>query len=273
MWWVQWKHQGVAYAESLRTPSKEHAVKLLREKISLVRAAIVDGTFGKRHIRSGGPLRSGREIPLSEAWERYRGSKTRKRPSAATLTQYTYQFDRFREWLRAAHPNAVCLSDVTKEVAWQFMEHLKQSRRLSPNTYNKYADTLDRVFGVLNKDAGLEGNPWGDIAHMSETPCGRKEFTLPQIRLILGKATGWMRTLFLIGLHTGQRLGDCCQLTFDKVHFDRNLIEVVPAKTRHSSRIVVELPMHPELRRHLEQVRGQPNRDSLNHVMPEVAER
>ena len=48
-----------------------------------------------------------------------------------------------------------------------------------------------------------------------------------------------------------QRLGDNCTLKWSKVDFDKNMISVIPAKTKHSSGLEVELPMHPELRAEL----------------------
>ena len=55
-------------------------------------------------------------------------------------------------------------------------------------------------------------------------------------------------TLFLIGIYTGLRLGDCCLLEWKDVNLDRGIIQVIPRKTRkHSRGMPVTIPIHPAL--------------------------
>ena len=55
-------------------------------------------------------------------------------------------------------------------------------------------------------------------------------------------------TLFLIGIYTGLRLGDCCRLDWANVNLGAGVIQVVPQKTkRHAHGRPVTIPIHPTL--------------------------
>ena len=53
--------------------------------------------------------------------------------------------------------------------------------------------------------------------------------------------------LFLIGIYTGLRLGDCCRLDWSQVNIAQGVIQVVPQKTRRHHQRMVTIPIHPTL--------------------------
>jgi len=53
-------------------------------------------------------------------------------------------------------------------------------------------------------------------------------------------------TLFLIGIYTGLRLGDCCRLDWSSINIAQGVIQLIPRKTRrHSHGRPVTIPIHP----------------------------
>ena len=54
-------------------------------------------------------------------------------------------------------------------------------------------------------------------------------------------------TLFLIGIYTGLRLGDCCRLDWSQINIAEGVIQVVPRKTRRHHQRLVTIPIHPAL--------------------------
>jgi polyribonucleotide nucleotidyltransferase len=75
-----------------------------------------------------------------------------------------------------------------------------------------------------------------------------------------------MERLFLIGLHTGARLGDVCRLTWRDVDFDAGLIRYTPHKSAKTNRGVT-LRMHPAL---LTNLQGTPKGQRKGAILPEL---
>ena len=60
-------------------------------------------------------------------------------------------------------------------------------------------------------------------------------------------STNEWHTLFLIGIYTGLRLGDCCRLDWSQINLREGVIQVVPRKTRRHHQRMVTIPIHPKL--------------------------
>jgi integrase len=79
---------------------------------------------------------------------------------------------------------------------------------------------------------------------------------------ILTHSTGAIRSIFLVGMCTGMRLGDCCQVKWDDVDLQSGFLTVTTSKTGE----VAEIPMFPILRAEIES-----QRRVSKYVFPEAA--
>ena len=61
------------------------------------------------------------------------------------------------------------------------------------------------------------------------------------------RVNGEWYKLFLIGIYTGLRLGDCCRLDWSQISIAQGVIQLVPAKTRRHHQRMVTIPVHPAL--------------------------
>ena len=59
--------------------------------------------------------------------------------------------------------------------------------------------------------------------------------------------SGELLTVATLGMYTGLRLGDCCQLGWDEVDLGQKVIVTVPSKTANRSGKPVVVPIHPDL--------------------------
>ncbi len=75
----------------------------------------------------------------------------------------------------------------------------------------------------------------------------RKEFTKAQVTQLFGLAEGEMKSLILLGVWTGQRLGDIARLKWGDVDFRGLEITICQKKTGTT----VGIPLMPELNQHL----------------------
>ena len=67
---------------------------------------------------------------------------------------------------------------------------------------------------------------------MTEGHISKRPFSKSQIDAIFKLAEGDMRTLCMIGLYTGLRLGDAVTLKWSEIDFDNSLISRLPNKTK-----------------------------------------
>ena len=303
VWWCQWKHHGVPYAQSLKTRDANAAAAEFERAMVLVRASMVNGTFFTKYGRDGVSTIEDGDIRLAHAWRHYRGSTSRPDASPQTVQQYEYQWERLLEWLRVRHPNVRRVSQVTRHVAQEFAAHLLG--QVSITTYNRYVQLFRLVYRVLCDDLGLgiDANPWRGIQKKKANGnghTGRRPFTDEELRRIfltlqkrsegrqivwaengiaverkLGEhdrvSAGELLTLCLLGFHTGLRLGDCCLLGWGSVDLakGKGVISLTPLKTARTSGKKVAIPIHPELSERLSAIRPE---NAAGPVCPGKAE-
>ena len=194
-------------------------------------------------------------LRLADTWPAFVAHPGRPDSSPATLRQYSFQWDRFEDWLRANRRQAKSIADVDPETAREYAKHLGAAG-LTANTYNKHLALLALVWRVLGDEAGVSVNPWQNpkrspagrgIARKQLASEGRRELTIDELRRVCGGLEGEMRLLFALGVYCGLRLGDAAQLDWGEVDLRRNVILRVPAKTARRRQTPVRIPLHPVL--------------------------
>lgn len=278
VWWGQWQTDGKRFQQSTGETNRRDAEAKLRrmmepfalreqvEQLDAIRSRI--DTVGTQIAK----LEDERNPPLliSKAWERYLDAPNRPATGHATMAQYAVQFSRFRRWLEAARPDAQLMRDVTPETAGVFRAHL--GKTISPNTTNKYLNLLALIWRVLSKEIRSDVNPWTED-HVTRLKIpngtGRNELTIEQVRKLVESAQGDLRTLLLIGLYCGLRLGDAARLTWEEVDFVNGFIVTIPHKTESRGGSALSIPLADTLRRHLLVV---PEKARRGFIMPKIAD-
>ena len=139
---------------------------------------------------------------------------------------------------------------------------------MSTNTFNKHIRLLELVFRVLQMKAGLPSNPWSAIMRKREDKKNRRELTVEEINTIVNKAGGELKTLLIIGIYTGMRLGDACTLRWSETDLVRRIILRVPNKTARRKNEPVHIPIHPTLMAILDKT---PKGKQKGYILPETA--
>ncbi len=191
-------------------------------------------------------------VTLAEAWSKFIDSPSRPDTGPATLVIYEYQFDRFVDWMKEQHPELLAMREVSREIAEEYATHLSRQKP-SPNTYNKHLNVLTMVFRVLEEKAKMSENPWERIQRRRLTPQNRRELTIEELKKVCQGATGEFRLLFALGVYTGLREGDCATLRWGEVDMVRGMIRRIPNKTARRNPKPVIVPLHPVLRKMLQE--------------------
>ncbi len=204
------------------------------------------------------------KLTLANAWQAYLSSPKRRDSSEATLAQYSFQWDRFAKW--AEKMGLKTVAEVKPENGSDYAVNLNVSG-LSNNTFNKHIRLLKMVFRVL---AETPVNPFAGIQSKIEEQNSREEMPWDKLCEVCDKTEGEMKTLFFLGIYTGQRLKDCVLLTWDKVDLMRGWILMQPAKTKRRSKgKTLHIPILPDLQNMLETT---PAPQRTGYVLPELAE-
>jgi integrase len=165
---------------------------------------------------------------LVDAW---RKSPRRRDVSAELEEDYAREIARFVKWAG----EGVEMAAVDDAMAERYAVDL--GRQVSGNTYNKHLVTLTAAWRAVGRAAGVRGNPWADLPRKRKDTHSRRSLTKEEVAKVLALAEGELRSLVLVGLWTGLRLGDACRLKWDAFKAD-GAVEVKTAKTG----AVVRLP-------------------------------
>jgi integrase len=157
------------------------------------------------------------------------------------------------------------MSDVTPEMAVAFMQS-EGKAGLSGRTWNGVLALLKSAFRKLGHKGNVVLNPFDGIPTKEMDTVHRKPFTQEELKAILNAAQGddFMRPIFVTGICTAMRRGDCCMLRWADVDLKANFVRVKTSKTGET----VEIPMFPLLREELARRCG----NGSDFVFPEQAQ-
>ena len=186
---------------------------------------------------------------LCNSWWYYVDSCRRRDVSKTTLAAKKTVWANFVNWIGLVYEENMEVKAVTPEIVETYLLYLK--RCVSATTWNNRLCYLREIYRVIMNKAKAKVNPFNGIPLLPKNCHSRRELAPAEIRRLLTEAEGrgesWW-TLVLTGLYTGLRLGDCCRLTWEKVNLEREIIQLVPSKTRRiSPNRIVTIPIHPHL--------------------------
>ena len=221
--------KGKRYARSTRTTDREKAERFLQRFLA--------------------PLGLGeRRLPLADVWLEYVKSPNRNELAQSTLKAKRCVWMHFARWMERNHLEVDDLAGVTSEAIGEYLACLRVD--LCASTYNARVCVLREIFQVLALKAGLEDDPWEGVRLRPEDSHSRRELTTDELRRLLEAAAKvgqeW-HSLFLIGIYTGLRLGDCCRLDWSSVNIAQGVIQLIPQKTRRHHQRIVTIPIHSAL--------------------------
>lgn len=156
------------------------------------------------------------------------------------------------------------LREVTREVAEKHLEQLKDSS--CAGRYNSVLALFKRMwadFKLASTCRCFKESPWDSFKYRKALPSVKRELTVEELMKLVAATDNdpQMNLLLCIGLYTGLRLGDCCNLKWREVDFVRSVITKIPEKTKRKTHMQVAIPIHPVLMNKLLEVKRQASPD------------
>ena len=255
---------GKRYCRSTRTKDRDQAERVLQRFLA---------PFGLGNNR----------LPLADVWLEYVRSPNRNELSKATLHGKRQVWMQFAKWMEHFYLPVKDLAGITSGMIGEYLACVRAE--VSASTYNCRVCVLREIFHVLADKAGLEYDPWEGVRLRPDDSHSRRELTMDELRRLLVAAkkvknqgegerrraessfcetekevsvnrspspstftssSEW-HTLFLIGIYTGLRLGDCCRLDWSQISLAQGVIQLMPQKTKRHHQRIVTIPIHPTL--------------------------
>lgn len=163
-----------------------------------------------------------------------------------TIAEKKIYWENFVRWLNQNYPAVKYLGEVSRDMAVQFLRS-KKADNVSSQTYNHYRNEVRHVIKSLMYGGGLVENPFDVTTPMPKKQISFRAFTNEELERLLSKCNPDWRLAVLIALYTGLRFKDVCFLRWDSIHFEKDLIVLIPAKTERLGK-KVRIPIHAELR-------------------------
>ena len=228
-WTMRVGINGKRYCRSTRTKDRDLAEKVLQRFLA--------------------PLGLGeRRLPLADVWNAYLSSPNRNELAKATLEGKRVVWMHFAKWMEHNYLPVKDLAGITGDIIAEYLALLRAN--LCGSSYNGRVCVLRGIFRTLAQKAGLEEDPWEGVRLRPDDYHSRRELTMDELKRLLKaakKSGGEWHTLFLIGIYTGLRLGDCCRLNWSQINIAERVIQLVPRKTRRHHQRMVTIPIHQAL--------------------------
>ena len=229
-WTMRVGINGKRYCRSTRTKDRDKAERFLQRFLA---------PFGLGEKR----------LPLADVWNAYVMSPDRNELAPTTLNAKRIVWMHFARWMEHYHLAVDDLAGVTHEAITEYLALLRAD--LCGSTYNGRVCVLREIFHTLADKAGLEDDPWEGVRLRPDDCHSRRELTMDELKRLLAAAkkvgAEWHK-LFLIGIYTGLRLGDCCRLDWSSINIGQGIIQLIPRKTRrHAHGRPVTIPIHKTL--------------------------
>ena len=251
-WTMRVGINGKRYCRSTRTKDRAQAERYLQRFLA---------PFGLGDHR----------LPLADVWMEYIKSPNRNDLAPATLNAKRIVWMHFAKWMEHNYLFVSDLAGITADMIGEYLVCLRAD--LCASTYNGRVCILREIFHILAAKAGMEDDPWEGVRLRPDDCHSRRELTMDEIRRLLKVTKGEWHTLFLIGIYTGLRLGDCCKLDWSSINIARGIIQLIPTKTkRYAHGRPITIPIHPTLGQALVGRIAPPTALPVGPVLPTICE-
>lgn len=262
---------------SLRTRNQEEALKKAKELLPVIKSDNLEVI--STHVKVAKNLaQKQRSLPVKMIWEVYSNHPDKATP-ATVHEELSYQAT-LQEFLFQLDPRITQFAQITADHAVKYASFLKQ-KDLSVSTHNRKIIRLRKIFSTL-QSYRAEENPFAAPSlrrkprEEQDNMVRRIPFTREEeerLRQLLDDPAykimnkEELKTVFYVGMYTGQRMKDCVLARWDQVDLENRRIFVKQFKTGKE----VSIPLAAPLWKLLTEVKAQEL--SPVYISPNVAER
>ena len=219
-------------------------------------------------IKAGEKLSTVKLDEIAERWERSHGWRKRSERYQDGVLGIIKDFV---EFVKENDSKVTEMALVTPRLARDWVAHL-DDKKLAPATFNDKVTRIRSVFKALKREGGFSQNPFEGIPSKPVNMVHREPFNKAELSLILDAAEKvdadtqakldaleegaerhpelqlMIKPIFLCGIFTAMRCGDCCRLKWSDVDMKQGFILVRTSKTGKAAEIPLAEPLREELK-------------------------
>ncbi len=235
-WYAEYCLDARRQYEPLGTTNKATAVKQAH--------AIV------QRIDNGSPAKPNRRIDITTLSQEYMQILLDRERAKKTIEKYEYVLGVFEEWTN--QNNYRYASSLDDRSFWAFNRKMINDNLSEKTRYDRLI-IVKQLFKWAHRARRIGTNPFCDISlqkpEAKEQPC----FTPQQVAILLNKADPRERIIYATMAYVGLRFGECRELLWSAVLFDRGQHGFIAVRRggtsgRTKSRRSRYIPIHSKLR-------------------------
>ena len=216
-------------------------------------------------IARGKPLKS---YSVREWFAEYLRQK-KPNVAASTFSAYQWSYDGFITFLGPRADVGIEWIEHTDIRTWR---DAQKEAGLSDKRVNNLLKYISGPFAKAAKTGMIPINPVAATESLRVLDSvQRKPFTVEEINLLLAKCPSkeW-RTVLLLGVYCGMRLGDASKRKWAEFDLDEGTVTFIPEKKKKQGREVI-LPIHPSLQNEIRSALKGRKKDPEAWVTPALA--
>jgi integrase len=263
IWHYDFTCNGKRYRGSTGQRLEKEAKKFVRDEIARLKG---ETSAAALVLKIKNDL--GAKILLDDVFDLFVKIPRRRVPNDKQIQTYNRHWSDFIAFIKAACPELEYLSEVTPKQAKEYIQHIRTKGRwqqtisykrgrvvitdnqhgnkaLSQTTQNQYLGSCQLVCNTILSDYPHVDNPFAGIPKVENRRAAREAFSVEELKLIGEHAKEeYFYPVFLVGISTGLRLGDICNLKWSVIDMQRAWInKLVMRKTKRE----ISLPLLPGL--------------------------
>lgn len=235
---------------STHTSNREEALRILATYTEPFRKGKSDEEIKLRLQQSLDIMELKREVAkaerlkLDDLAERFAAHRNLADATTQTVVNYKRHIDTLVGAVKKVRPSAMYMDDVTMEVADAAMGEL--TKRYTPAAYNLALATLRRCWDLFSP----RSNPFKNIAKRKTDKSRHRQYiSEDDIRRIFNACRDDLeRAVWGVGIYTGLRCGDVCNLRYGDLSKDLSTITCTPMKTKRHMPEPLVIPVAPPLK-------------------------
>lgn len=240
---------GVRREVSTHTSNREEALKVLKNytKPILEAKSTEEIKLNLQHELDVIELRKEEKkvdrIRLAELVDKFVNHRILLDATTRTKDSYARHLRALLRIIKSKYPNLKTIDDVTNEVVEDVLGEL--TKHYTPDSYNLAISTYKRCWGMFSRN-----NPFLKVQNRKvDKSRHRQVVSEDDIRRIFDKCRDAKeRAVWGVGVYTGLRCGDVCNLTYGALDRDLKSITWMPQKTKRHMSQPLTIPICPTLK-------------------------
>jgi len=224
-WCYKFVYQGVQYHRCFKNANKDEVLGFEIIAKSELRKSNYDISTQKHNYT------------LSQIIAEY---KEYRENNYARPSEFDYVIDKFYDLIGNKVAEQITLADLEKYRSFR-------KGKVKNSTINREMDNIKRVFSLAFENKRIRYNPCSGLKKLKIENPNKRFLTKEEEEKLLKVASPTMRTIIILALNTGMRVGEILNLKWEHVYMDMNYLVALNPKNGKPRNILINQTLKTEI--------------------------